>query len=240
MGIRPLDERTGELPLALAALTMIQPLPPRHPGPIDVLMLASALVAAILISRVDPSTLETRLHLPPTMAARAGEEAMIKDVRIAGTKGLGFQSLINRVRWFLRDLLKGTGTPILVLITPGVALATYRSRWMFRRRSRRGVGVLTTTIAGAMVVVYLSNEYILRRLSEIWKGYGNNPLSFVWREIAEQVSVAILAMWIVLAIGRRWRAEPHWRDRLGRALGMAWIGYWFVNVILSPLLRLPF
>jgi hypothetical protein len=33
----------------------------------------------------------------------------------------------------------------------------------------------------------------------------------------------VLAAWLVLALGRRWRSEPGWIDRLGRFLGVAWI-----------------
>jgi hypothetical protein len=54
-------------------------------------------------------------------------------------------------------------------------------------------------------------------------------------EIAHEVSVAMLAIWVVLAIGRRWHAEPHWRDRAGRALGGAWIAYWLLDSVLRPL-----
>ena len=34
---------------------------------------------------------------------------------------------------------------------------------------------------------------------------------------------AVAGCWIALALGGRWRPEPAWDDRLGRALGAAWI-----------------
>ena len=34
---------------------------------------------------------------------------------------------------------------------------------------------------------------------------------------------AVGAVWLVLALSRRWRPEKSWIDRLGRALGVAWI-----------------
>jgi hypothetical protein len=37
------------------------------------------------------------------------------------------------------------------------------------------------------------------------------------------VGLAVLASWMTLLVGRRWRAEPDWVDRLGRAMGTFWI-----------------
>jgi hypothetical protein len=41
--------------------------------------------------------------------------------------------------------------------------------------------------------------------------------------VAAFAGVAVMGVWLCLAVGRRWRAEPSWVDRLGRALGMAWV-----------------
>ena len=38
-----------------------------------------------------------------------------------------------------------------------------------------------------------------------------------------EVGFAIAACWLVLIVGRRWRPEPSWIDRCGRALGAYWI-----------------
>ena len=47
----------------------------------------------------------------------------------------------------------------------------------------------------------------------------------------------VAASWMTLILGRRWRAEPNWIDRLGRALGTYWImagvvvaSLWFIEV----------
>jgi hypothetical protein len=34
---------------------------------------------------------------------------------------------------------------------------------------------------------------------------------------------AVAAAWLTLAIGRRWRPEPTWVDRSGRAIGFFWL-----------------
>ena len=35
--------------------------------------------------------------------------------------------------------------------------------------------------------------------------------------------MAVGAAWLLLVVSGRWRAEPVWIDRLGRALGIFWI-----------------
>ena len=201
--------------------------------PIDAISLSAAFAVATAISGIDPGTLEGKLGLPSSMAgARVGWPFVSRAGEFEKAR-----SWIDKANLYCKlgcRALLGFGTPILVLSGPGVALTTFLSRSM-RRRCFRGVGVLTTALSGAMVTVYLVNEYLLRRLSEPMKGYGNNPFSGIWSEIANEVSVAMLAFWVVLALGRRWHAEPHWRDRLGRAIGGAWIVYLFIDAVLSPL-----
>jgi hypothetical protein len=46
--------------------------------------------------------------------------------------------------------------------------------------------------------------------------------------------LAVLASWVTLVVGRRWRPEPSWVDRLGRALGLLWI----MLALTSPLLMM--
>lgn len=205
----------------------------RNPGPVDLMLVLGALVFAIVVSQCKPGATEAWLGLPSSMRSSHDPHAVLKRRWEDESAKSGFRPWVAALKWGLCEML--VATPILVLVTPGVALATYRNRLMFRRRNNRGVGVLTTAIAGGMVVVYLANDYVLRRLSPHFHSYGNNQFSRVWREVADHVSLAILALWVVLALGRRWHAEPHWRDRLGRALGAAWIGYWFLDEVLSPL-----
>jgi hypothetical protein len=47
---------------------------------------------------------------------------------------------------------------------------------------------------------------------------------FLWSGLDYQaIALAVQAAWGLLLAGRRWRAEPTWIDRLGRALGAVWI-----------------
>lgn len=206
----------------------------RYPSWVDLLILAAAFAVAIGITWLGPHGLEDLLGLPKTEYVAPFTLAEMEAKRDAEAKAQGSDSITVSAKWALRAVLS-FGTPVLVLLAPGLLLASYRSPRMFRRRSHRGVGVLTTTITGIMVPVYLLNEYALRRLQPVLRGYSDNPLPDIWREIADQISVVILAMWIVLALGRRWHAEPHWRDRLGRLMGFGWVGYWVLDGVFSPL-----
>jgi hypothetical protein len=42
------------------------------------------------------------------------------------------------------------------------------------------------------------------------------------------VGLAVSTSWMTLLVGRRWRPEASWVDRLGRALGIGWIATGFV------------
>jgi hypothetical protein len=37
------------------------------------------------------------------------------------------------------------------------------------------------------------------------------------------IGLAVSVSWMTMLVGRRWRAEPSWVDRLGRSLGVFWI-----------------
>jgi hypothetical protein len=45
------------------------------------------------------------------------------------------------------------------------------------------------------------------------------------------VPAAVLLAWLVLALTRRWSAEPSWIDRAGRCLGVAWIAMVLLFVV---------
>jgi hypothetical protein len=48
--------------------------------------------------------------------------------------------------------------------------------------------------------------------------------------------LAVLGSWTTLLLGRRWRAEPSWLDRIGRFLGI----YWISSIIPPVLIFMPF
>jgi hypothetical protein len=47
------------------------------------------------------------------------------------------------------------------------------------------------------------------------------------------VGLAVLASWMTLVLGRRWRPDPGWVDRLGRAVGVFWVVTGFTCTVLA-------
>ena len=52
-----------------------------------------------------------------------------------------------------------------------------------------------------------------------------------------------VAAWLTLAIGRRWRPEPSWVNRWGRAIGVFWLlmipQYASISILASSELQVP-
>lgn len=121
------------------------------------------------------------------------------------------------------------------LVLPLVALWTLailplrllgpRPRW---RRLARQPGLMAACATAVVLVCY---GLLIGTVSLIARREGAS-----WPEAATElalvgfaphaplaVGLAVLASWMTLIVGRRWRAEPSWVDRLGRILGVFWI-----------------
>jgi hypothetical protein len=119
-----------------------------------------------------------------------------------------------------------------------VAIA-FRDRKAGRGRWARSAGVagccaasaamaITALIACSFYAVHvLEDARLIRKVfshgtgSHLAPPFGNTPME-------EIVGAAVLGSWAALALGRRWRAEPSWVDRLGRCLGLIWIGLFLI------------
>ena len=66
-----------------------------------------------------------------------------------------------------------------------------------------------------------------------WRGLFVSDTFFYLLQPLERAEVgfAVAASWLVLIVGRRWRPEPSWIDRCGRAVGAYWI-------MLVPIVRI--
>lgn len=51
------------------------------------------------------------------------------------------------------------------------------------------------------------------------------PFQQLWEiTVGFQGQFAVAAVWLLLVVTGRWRSEPSWVDRLGRACGAVWVG----------------
>jgi hypothetical protein len=63
---------------------------------------------------------------------------------------------------------------------------------------------------------------------------GFETLGYTWVALfpkGSEPGIAIAACWALLALGRQWRSERSWIDRLGRLLGV----YWLAMIVIAPL-----
>jgi hypothetical protein len=74
--------------------------------------------------------------------------------------------------------------------------------------------VLAATMAASVNFVYL--------VLHVWmKRSGYHEMAFVYT--THSAGIAVGAVWLVLALGAAWKAEPTWIDRWGRTLGAYWL-----------------
>ncbi len=196
-------------------------------GLIDALILVAAMALGVGVSAIDPKVLESALDLGTTQDKfeRSQDWTVIRHGDGPGQVGSApvneRVSVLDRYRGKRRILL-GLGQIILPIVTLGAGLATFRRRLARSRRSLRHIGVLTTAVAAIFVSSWLANEYLLRLLyTRGWPGHG--AFDSIWWDLGQDTGLAIAAVWVVLALGGRWRPARNWADRLGRIVGTCWI-----------------
>lgn len=201
-------------------------------SPIDSCILALSVMLGVWVSAVGPTYLEEVLGLGSTQAEFARERAFFARERKGLNQELQAESTIARlIQW--RLLMVHWVDHMLPVVTLGAAAATFRHRTFRTHRGLRGIGVLTTAVSSLLISVSIANEFVLRRFPALQHGYSHNAFDFLWFDLCSDVSVAVVAAWTVLAVGRRWRSVPEWSDRLGRALGFAWVLFAVIAVLLQ-------
>ncbi len=117
-----------------------------------------------------------------------------------------------------------------------IEIRLLRPRPRFRRLTRQP-GMMAACAAGAVIVfvglVSFAFVMVLR-----WESHADyfRAVFFVGGLTVPFVPIlcglAVLVSWLTLLASRRWRAEPSWVDRLGRALGAVWIAAGFLTFYL--------
>lgn len=95
------------------------------------------------------------------------------------------------------------------------------------------VAIVVAIDAFSWITYSVQNEYILRRFTVLQVGYAHNSFESIWSDLGTDTSLAITALWVILALGGRWKSAPIPADRFGRLLGVGWIGC----AVLGSLLR---
>jgi hypothetical protein len=213
-------------------------------------MLLASVVAGIGLSAIDPKDLESSLRLGDSQARFEKEKdwTLMRGVTGQGEVGKGYEhvSVLGRFRWKRRVLI-AVGQVFLPVFTVGAGLATFRHRRARSRQALRHIGVLTTAVAAIFVVFWLLSEFTVRYFYTIQPGllrtFGTTrnmspiggPFAYldsIWWDLGQSTGLAIAALWLVLALGSRWRTAPDWMDRLGRLIGAGWIASTVVALLL--------
>jgi hypothetical protein len=89
---------------------------------------------------------------------------------------------------------------------------------------------LTCVVSSSFYIVHVleDNRTIPKILSH---GLPEHPpLPFANAPMEELVGAAVLGAWVGMLAGARWRTEACWTDRIGRVLGLLWIGMFLVYI----------
>ena len=133
--------------------------------------------------------------------------------------------------------LLALGLPALVVFTAAILALRLRRPRPTLRRALLQPGASACVAALSVVAVEVASYVASTCHDRNSHGKLGQYLAYVWNntgvvvEITTQVLVrmstpvglAVMATWLVLALGGRWRREPSWVDRAGRLLGFCWL-----------------
>jgi hypothetical protein len=118
-------------------------------------------------------------------------------------------------------ILDGLEASFPVLLTTTLAILAIRLRQPRPRllRLAREPGFMACIVAALAVLLGVAFMIPLVLARGVWFAEAFALLSYT-----REGGSAVMGAWLVLAMGRRWRPQAHWVDRLGRLVGVDWIG----------------
>ncbi|HWE36433.1 MAG TPA: hypothetical protein VG406_07700 [Isosphaeraceae bacterium] len=135
----------------------------------------------------------------------------------------------------------------LTLLLASLSTATFVLRLAPPRPSLRRVGHQPGWTASAVVVIVTALGVIERVFVNLVMYLRTEPSErhrfyFDWTDELNRVmgkqmvmsSLAVAAIWAIQYLGRRWRPERSWLDRLGRLLGLLWIVVYWSALLIEP------
>jgi hypothetical protein len=135
--------------------------------------------------------------------------------------------------------------PSLAALTLAVLAFAALSRHDVRRQAFRGPGV--AACVACVVAFCVAAVETPRMLVTSWPNEFQHPPEFfqlhwldwwlfTWFTLPKRAGESVALIWLVLVLSGRWTAERGWLDRLGRLLGLCWIGMALLMVLSSWLM----
>jgi hypothetical protein len=100
------------------------------------------------------------------------------------------------------------------------------------RRLTRQPGMMAAC-ATMMAIAFIGLQFAAGLTVIGWDSTCELVLGYSSAFVPTLIGLAVSVSWMTLLVGRRWRAEPSWVDRLGRALGVFWILSAFAVIVLG-------
>jgi len=115
------------------------------------------------------------------------------------------------------------GMPVIAMWTLALIPIRLLGPRPSRRRLARQPGLMATLAVG-VATVFGGLQYLIGASVWGWDYYGGMIGTEDTMAIVPALfGLAVSVSWMTLCVGRRWRAEASWVDRLGRAMGAFWI-----------------
>jgi hypothetical protein len=133
-----------------------------------------------------------------------------------------FVNFMNWARSFLYSASYFTACWSLTCLVLGLRRPRRSFRSVFRQP-----GMVACLVAAVVLGIRMVNIAVEFSINYTWFGGGDflsylNAIELLF-DIPSEIGCAIAAAWLVQKVSGRWRPEPCWIDRLGRALGLLWM-----------------
>ena len=193
---------------------------------LDLLILVAATAPGLAVTRSLPAymAMVEQFHINHMMTTNSFQGWL------AGTTGMTFNStgrpLKARTSYWLGHIPYWVGPTLVSWSIVALVLNLRGSRHGLRRAVRSPASVAGLAILVALVVQMIQSIQIMTVDVKMWGNfwpYYEIWWSYFWIKLPRLAGYTVAISWAVLALCRRWRAEPGARAKIGRALGWSWI-----------------
>ena len=148
---------------------------------------------------------------------------------LSDVAGAIFESTDFGMRWMLPLMLCGEVLSLCAPIAAAWGVALIAIRWIgprprWRRLARQpGMMACCASTLSIFFLGWHAMIYALGHRYQMIVDSAAGPVGttlIIWQMLN---GLAVVAAWMTLFLGGRWRAEPSWIDRLGRAIGVYWV-----------------